>query len=50
MLYNVLANKVNSDPRSLLKNRREAISRANNLVNAESTSLLLPTVEGRTVI
>lgn len=45
MLYNVLANKVNSDPRSLLKNRREAISRANNLVNAETTSLFTPNLQ-----
>lgn len=39
MLYNVLANKLMSDPRSLDSKLRGQINRANNLVNAESTAL-----------
>ena len=39
MLYNVLANKLMTDPRSLDPRIRQDISRANNLLNSESTSL-----------
>ncbi len=45
MLYNVLANKIMSDPRSLDPRLRGQISRANNLVNAESTALFDPNLK-----
>ena len=42
MLYNVLASKLMSDGRSLNPRIRQDISRANNLLNAESTALFEP--------
>lgn len=45
MLYNVLANKLMTDPRSLDPRIRQDISRANNLLNAETTSLFEPVLD-----
>ena len=45
MLYNVLSNVIMRDPRSLDPRVRAGISRASNLVNAESTALFQPIMQ-----